>query len=220
MKALLNFVLICIFSAVLFSCQKELSFEIPVPGTNPGGNDTTTNPADNKLIGTWKFINFEINAESRTQATILGETLGSTAKYSTVTINNTGTLTFDANNSKATDIGYDIDTEINVRSFGGGMPPEDLTLPFQFSLAPYDASAKYKIIGTDSIYFPEGTLFDMPDANGQPANASQPMGGKFSINGNTLIITSSVARDTAIYQQGLLYDVSQRGTGKIKLERQ
>ncbi|MGN6491801.1 MAG: hypothetical protein ACTHLE_07375 [Agriterribacter sp.] len=220
MKTLLNFVLVCVFSVALISCQKELSFEIPVPGTNPGDNDTTTNPANNKLIGTWKFVNFDITAESRTQATILGETMGSIAKYSTVTINNTGTITFDATNSTATGIGYDIDTEVNVKSFGGGVPPEDLTLPFQFSLDPYNASAKYKIIGTDSLYFPEGTFFDMPDANGQPANASQPMGGKFSINGNTLIITSSVAKDTAITQQGLTYDVSQRGTGKIKLERQ
>lgn len=217
MKVFLKFAVICLLSAGLFSCQKEKSFEIPLPGTDNGDDDSTTNPADNKLIGTWKFINVNINSESRMEVAGMG---GSITKYQATTTNNSGTVTFDATHSKATNMGYSIDTELTIKTFGTGMDDE-ITTPFEFSLAPYNSSAKYKIIGTDSIYFPEGALFDMPAANPQPTPADPiATGGKFSITGNTLKMVSSVLRDTVISQGGVAARVTQKATAIATLERQ
>lgn len=221
MKVFLKFAVICLLSAGLFSCQKEKSFEIPLPGTDNGDDDSTTNPADNKLIGTWKFINFDVDVAGIVDVSAFGQTAGSRSAYSTVTLNNTGTITFDANKANITGLGYDISTDVKVTTYTGSVQEDELTMPLDFTAPPYNASSKYKIIGTDSLYFPEGTLFEMPDAGlGEPTGAAEPMGAKFSINGNTLLISTSVSRDSSFVQNGLTYTVTQQASGTIKLERQ
>ena len=64
-------------------------------------------------------------------------------------------------------------------------------MPFSYRLDSTNSSGKYKLIGSDSIYFPEGFIY-VSDVTTQ----SEPSGGKISINGNMLTITQSAIKDT------------------------
>ncbi|MBX2924850.1 MAG: hypothetical protein KF746_21800 [Chitinophagaceae bacterium] len=216
MKAFLNFAAVCFFSVIVCSCQKELSLDSSLPGGNNNNNN------NNQLLGSWKFVNLSASTESVAEAVFFGEKVSTVTKYNTVTENNKGSITFDGSNAKVSNLSYEIDTELTVTDYLNGVKGDEFKVPFKFAVPPVSSSSKYQIIGSDSLYLPEGSFFSMPDGSGQTQGFTEPSGAKFSVNGNTLLLTTSVARDTSIYDEDLdvLYKVTQKAGGIMKFERQ
>lgn len=196
----------------LLSCQKELSFENPSPGNNPAS-----------LLGVWKFNGLSTAVESGTTFDYGGVPGRIVATYATTTQNNKGILTITADKMETTDLGYTISANVKIITYLGGIPvdPQPQEEQLDFELPSSSASSDYQQIGNDSLYFPNGSIFDIPDTNGQQLpGASEPFGAKYAINGDTLFIRSAVNRSTIVVQNGMEYEITQKVDGVSSFIRQ
>ena len=203
------FILFLAFS--LLSCQKELSFENGSPGNN--------SPAS--LLGEWKFNGLHAAVESGTTFSLGGVPGKIVATYAATTQNNKGLLTITADKMETTDLGYTIAADVSVRTYAGGIMIDEQDDHIDFELSSSSASSDYQQIGSDSLYFPNGSIFDVPDTNGQQLpGTSEPWGAKYAISGDTLFITSAVNKSTITTQNGMEYDITQKVDGVSTFIRQ
>lgn len=201
---------VVLLAFTLFSCQKELSFE------NSSGNN---NPAS--LLGNWKFIALNVEVKSGSTFNNGGVPGRMEASYTATTQNNTGLLTVTADKMKTTDLGYTMVADVTSIIYLGGDSLPHQKDHFEFILPPGSASSDYQQAGSDSLYFPNGTIFDIPDTNGQQLpGASDPSGARFTITGDTLIIQSAVNRSTIIKQRDDELEVTQKVNRKATFLRQ
>jgi len=195
MRAVIKFTVFCFLSMSFFSCQKELSIDNSLPGSNGNGGN---NNGDATLTGNWKFISLMVNMESTTSFTQSGIPAKAIVKYSDTTENNAGTLTFTETQMKAIGFTYTISTTAVATISIPGVPVEPDYIPFDFTVPNYNATADYKKIGSDSLYFPSGALFNAPDPTGSLPPSSPPSGAKFKITGSDLAITSALLQNSTI----------------------
>lgn len=192
-----------------FSCQKELSFE-----NTPGSN----NPAS--LLGNWNFHGLEASVESASSFNLGGVPGKIVATYHTTTQNNKGTLTVTSGTMNTTNLGYKIAADVKVITYGGGQIIDEQDEHIDFDLSSSSASSDYQQIGSDSLYFPNGFMWDIPDTNGQQLDgASDPAGARFRISGDTLVIQSAVSRSATTTQNGMVYTVSHKVDGTFTFIR-
>ena len=195
---------------VLFSCQKELSFEKSSSDNN--------SPS---ILGNWKFIELNVAVKSGSTFNNGGVPGRMEATYAATTQNNTGVLTVTADKMKTTDLGYTMVADVKSIVFIGGDSLPHQNDHFEFTLPPGSASSDYQQVGSDSLYFPNGSIFDIPDTNGQPPpGASDPSGARFTITGDTLILQSAVNKSTIIKQGDDELEVTRKVNGKATFLRQ
>jgi hypothetical protein len=201
-------ILLLAFTAV--SCQKELSFE-----NTPGNNKPVS------LLGNWDFHELKVSVEA-VSTFYLGDVPGKeVVTYSAVTQNNRGFLTVTANMMKATDLGYTVAAEVKLIKDAGGQIINEQYEHLDFERPPGSSSCNYQQVGSDSLYFPNGFIFDIPDTNGQPFDGtSDPAGARFRITGDTLIIQSSISRSATATQDGREYVMSRKANGTSIFIRQ
>ena len=193
-----------------FSCQKELSFEKSSSDNN--------SPS---ILGNWKFIELNVAVKSGSTFDNYGVPGRMEASYTATTQNNTGLLTVTADKMKTTDLGYTMVADVTSIIFIGGDSLPHQKDHFEFVLPPGSASSDYRQAGSDSLYFPNGTIFEIPDTNGQQLpGASDPSGARFTITGDTLIIQSAVNRSTIIKQRDDELEVTQKVNRKATFLRQ
>lgn len=195
---------------ITISCQKELSFE-----NTPGNN----NPAS--LLGNWNFHGLEASVESASSFNLGGIPGKIVATYHTATRDNKGTLTVTSGTMNTTDLGYKIAADVKVITYGGGQIIDEQDEHIDFDLSSSNASSDYQQIGSDSLYFPNGFMLDIPDTNGQQLDgASDPAGARFRISGDTLVIQSVVSRSATTTQNGMVYTASHKVDGTFTFIRQ
>ena len=144
------------------------------------------------------------------------------ATYAATTQNNKGLLTITADKMETTDLGYTIAADVKVVTYVGGIPIDPpLYDHIDFELSSSSASSDYQQIGSDSLYFPNGSIFDIPDTNGQQLpGASEPFWARYAINGDTLFIQSTINRSTVAIQNGAEYEITQKVDGVSTFIRQ
>lgn len=195
-------------SIVFVGCQKELSIDGLGGGSGAGGNSA--------LIGAWKFLELSAKTESDVLVTDGADTERAITTSQYTTMNNKGTVTFDATKMISSGIGYDIDADAKTYLYANGMLLDSLDFPFAVSIPSSSGEAKYKAIGSDSLYFETG-FFSVPGTNPQ---ASLPSGTKYTIVGNILTMnTNSVATKTET-SAGLTTTQTNKVIGAIKLQKQ
>ena len=211
MRSIPTFLFMLLLAFSLLSCQKELSFENPSPGNNPAS-----------LLGVWKFDGLSMAVESGTTFDYGGIPGRIVATYAATTQNNKGLLTITADKMETTDLGYTIAADVKVVTYVGGIPIDPpLYDHIDFELSSNSASSDYQQIGSDSLYFPNGSIFDIPDTNGQQLpGASEPFGARYAINGDTLFIQSTINRSTVAIQNGVEYEITQKVDGVSTFIRQ
>lgn len=210
MRSIPTFLFMVLLAFSLLSCQKELSFENPSPGNNPAS-----------LLGVWKFNGLSVAVESGTTFDYGGVPGRIVATYATATQNNKGILTVTADKMETTDVGYTISATVKIITYLGGIPLDPQEEQLDFDLPSSSASSDYQQVGSDSLYFPNGSIFDIPDTNGQqPPGASDPVGARFTITGDTLVIKSAVNRSTIIKQGNDELEVIQKVDGTATFLRQ
>jgi hypothetical protein len=183
----LNFIIVVIGSllTVAISCKKSSS------------------PPSNAVTGNWNFVN--MSAQTQVNAVVSGDTTITYANY--VTQNNSGAIDFAIDSMKVNGLAYSVSSTATTYAYYQGMSYDTLTTPFSATLPATSMNVSYKLVGTDSMYFPNGGL--LPTGI---TSTSQGEGAHFVINGDTLRLTVSGA-DTTTGQ-------IQMGTGVITLVRQ
>lgn len=159
-------------------------------------------PPSNAVSGTWNFVN--MSAQTQVNAVVSGDTTISHASY--ITQNNSGMILFTLDSMDVNALAYSVSSTATTYAYYKGLIYDTLTTPFSATLPATSMNVSYKLIGTDSLYFPNGGL--LPTGI---TSSSQGQGGRFVISGDTLRLTVS-GSDTTTGQ-------IQLGTGVITMVR-
>ncbi|HEX5025593.1 MAG TPA: hypothetical protein VFV68_09985 [Agriterribacter sp.] len=216
MKTIFYLFLFCAGCLLLFSCQKELSIDTLNAG-NPGNGGGTTNTS---LVGNWNLISLDVKTESISSYDLDGATIKGIAKYQAVTENNKGYFSISSNIIKAIGLSYSLSTDVVLETYLGPLKTDEQTIPLEMTMPPYDATSNYQQVNNDSIYLPEGVVFDIPDAGTQPTGANEPVGATYTIQSDTLKIKANFDKSMIVNQGGIDFQVHQTGTAIYSLKKQ
>ena len=178
-------------------------------------NDTGTQTG-NDIKGTWNFVSLTANTQFISEYTDSGIDYKTIANSNYVSTNNTGKIIFADSAFNSTDIGYYVSSNLAGYEYQNNVLVDSTQLPFSITVDSSNSSGTYKLIGSDSIYFPSGTFISVSDSTSQ----TQPSGGKISISGNRLTITQLLNKDTTQLITGIPYHTIETGTFNILLQKQ
>ncbi len=191
----LHFLVIVI---VFTSCKKENS-----------------NPSSIDIKGTWKFIEMEVKATS------IKEFSDESGKQKTIsindftTVNNSGTVVFDGSKASLNDLTYTINTVTKAEVYMNDQLVQTVEMPLTAPVPATSSSSDYKLIGSDSIHFDNGTMFF--NNMSQEVDAS---GAKLSLQGNILYMTSTINDIRTEVIQGINILSTTNAITRVKLQRQ
>jgi hypothetical protein len=155
---------------VLFACKKH--------------NDTL---ASQGLGGTWIFLTANVQTQV-TEDFGGGVTMASNANF--FTRNNTGTMTFNTDSMVIRGLGYSVDTTTKANFYLNNVLYGDTLVAVSYTVPPTSSTAKYSIIGSDSLYFPKGGILTALDST------SKGQGGRYTINGDSLTLATHTTDTT------------------------
>jgi len=164
-----TYVLTTILALFLFaavSCKKS----------NPNSNGS----GSSSVQGNWNFS--YMTATTSVTATQSGVTTVTHTYYKTK--NNAGTIKFTADSMAVTGLTYTVDTTATAYVYYGSTLFDSVSAPFTYSLPATSQTVYYKIIGSDSIYLPNGGIVPAGYTGTVPAS-----GGRFVIVNDTLKLT-------------------------------
>jgi len=197
----------CLVLIILFTaCQK---------GIEPF-NDNTGSSGTSPVSGTWNFISLTGNTQAIQEFTDDSIDYSTTTNSAYTSTNNTGTITFSDSDFTSNNIGYLVSSEFTSYNYENGVLIDTVHLPFSITIDSSNAAGTYKLIGSDSIYFPAGGFVSY---NGNEPAQAVPSGGKFSISGNILTITQMISRDTTQVILGVPLHTVESGTFVVKLQK-
>jgi hypothetical protein len=213
MKKTFLYFFVAALSLFTVGCQKELSVDSLNGGPGGGSGGGGGNSA---LIGTWKFLELSAKTEADVRVSDGVDTERALTRSEYTTKNNKGTVSFDGSKMISSGVGYDIDATAMTYLFSNGVLIDSLDFPFTFSIPSSSGETKYKVIGSDSLYFESG-FFTVPGTNPQ---ASQASGAKYKIEGNIMTMTTASSNSVTQTQQGITTTQNNKITGVIKLQKQ
>ncbi|HLZ87557.1 MAG TPA: hypothetical protein VKQ52_09965 [Puia sp.] len=153
-----------IFILILFACKKS--------GTG----------ASQGLSGTWAFLG--MHTQTQTTSNVGGGvTLVANTTYNTK--NNVGTITFSTDSMVISGLGYSVDTSYMAYFVFNNTVYDSSAQTLSLTIPPTSASAKYQVVGSDSLYFPGGGILTALDSS-----ATQGQGSHYVIHGDSLTLTT------------------------------
>ncbi len=167
------------------------------------------------LTGSWKLISVKVAESTTSKITDNGSTYTTVGYNYYTTVKNAGVVAFSSGSAlTGTGLAYSSpDTcKFYATTYQDGVLVGNYDAPFAFNVGPYNALGAYKVVGSDSLFITGGVL-------GFPGSSTpiMPNGGKYSISGNVLTMTSVIALDTVIQGSG---QVKSRGLGIITMQKQ
>ena len=132
-------------------------------------------------------------------------------------INNGGTVVFNNGTITAQAFTYTVDTTAMLYLYDGDDVIASSSYPFSYTIPASNSVGQYKIVGADSIYFPQGGLTVNIDGTGPYETVGN--GGHFSFSGNLLTITENVTKDSTFEDSGETYHLVETATASILLEK-
>ena len=183
---------------ILGSCKKD---------------DTNTDSAT--IQGTYQFKYIS----AKTNSTVTGsdgEKAVTTSDYTT--INNQGTIVFDASNLSGTGLTYTVNDEAASYFYQDNQLLDSISYPFTFTYPASNSTAAYKLIGADSIYFAQGALVTGVGVTGSAQYISN--GGRYTLKGNLLTITQIALKDSTFQDSGVTFHMRESGVANIVMEKQ
>jgi hypothetical protein len=180
LKPLAFLSLILLFSLV--SCHKN--------NTGPGDSS--------QLVGNYKFLYLSASTQETNTESAAGQNIRTVTFTNYKTTSNTGTVAFTKDSLSSKNVGYTANTNANVYIYTNNSLTDSLQMPFSETVPPTSSTAKYDVIGKDSIYFHGGSIFGLSAG----ATATVPSGGRFSFKGDTLLITMKISQNLPPQNQG------------------
>jgi hypothetical protein len=175
---------------ILASCKKD---------------DTKASSTD--IQGTYKFKSISAKTNSTVTGTD-GEKEITTTDYTS--INNAGTVVIDASNFTSTGFSYEVNSTTTASFYQNNQFVDSISEPFNVVIPPTNSTASYKLIGSDSIYFQNGSL-----ASGIGGN-----GGRYTLSGNMLTIKQNGSKDSTFQLSGVTFHVVETALATFVLEKQ
>ena len=179
--------------------------------------DTGSTPTGTDIKGTWNFISLTGHTQSITSYADSGIGYKTLTNSDYVSSNNTGSITFSDSTFNSTNVGYFVNSMLYGYNYQNGVLIDSTQMPFSITVDSSNSSGSYKLIGSDSIYFPSGSFISV---SGSAPTQSEPSGGKINITGNTLTITQLLNKDTTEQISGLPYRLTETGTFDVLLQKQ
>lgn len=176
-------------------------------------SNSTNNSA--AIEGTYKFKSISANTNSTITGS-LGDKAITTSDYTTT--GNAGTVVFSNGNLSAIGLTYTVNTDATVYLYDGNTLLDSTSFPFNFTLPSSNSTGTYKLIGTDSIYFPQGGVTAAVDGNGNYQSGAS--GGHYSFNGTLLTITQNGTKDSTFDDSGETYNMVESVSASIVMEKQ
>jgi hypothetical protein len=201
-RILLSLCTICLF---VISCQKELSgdYGIIPPGGSNGGGLGGTPPA--QLLGVWKFDSMVNDYRSETVVTALGTSAKTKSWGIYGTIQNTGTMTLNSDGTaKSDNFGYALDDLLQQVTYLDDVLLDSSEVPIVNPYFSTTGTSNFKMKGTDSIFFYNGSL----------AGSQDGMMG-YKITGNKLSLSVLAVVDSSFASPGMSGRVSTRQKSTI-----
>ncbi|HEY4334978.1 MAG TPA: hypothetical protein VGM89_03750, partial [Puia sp.] len=163
-------------------------------------NNTLTSQG---IAGTWNFLGMKANTQ-----TTVNEGSGVTMKANTsfVTTKNIGQITFSTDSMVVSGLGYTVDTTFMAYFYYNSVLYDSSKQAASYTIPPTSASAKYSILGSDSLYFPKGGILTALDSS------ATGQGCVYVLQGDSLTLTAN-GIDTSGGAQTLIQSV-------ISLKRQ
>jgi hypothetical protein len=113
-------------------------------------------------------------------------------------------------------LAYSVDADFPYVAYENDVQTDEGTLPFSITLPESSSVASFKLIGADSIYFPNGGFSNM----GGMTTQSAATGGKYFLNDNKLIIIMSVIQTSLDNSTGIAILKNDEATATTTLTRQ
>ncbi len=179
-------------------------------------DDTGSTQTGNDIKGTYNFVSLTASTQTIASYTDSGIDYKTITNSNYTSTGNTGTITFGDSVFNSTNIGYYVSSVFAAYYYKNNVLTDSTQMPFTITLDSSNSSGAYKLIGSDSIYFPSGTFISVAGSTSQ----SEPAGGKISINGNILTITQSTYKDSLQLLTGIPYHTTETGTFNILLQKQ
>jgi hypothetical protein len=149
----------------------------------------SNNSTGNTLTGTWNLIDIVAHTSSAVDQVFGGDTYEDVTISDYTTTNNGGTIAFTGSVANTSGITYEANFIALDSSYLDGQFVGTSSLPYDVTIPATSGSSKYQLIGSDSLYFPAGGVFTMGTSSG---TQTTPEGSRFTIHGDTLVITTSI----------------------------
>jgi hypothetical protein len=170
----------------------------------------SNSPAVGDITGEYTFVSMEANTSSTAESS--GMKTVTTSNYTTE--NNTGTVTIGASTITSSNVSYDINTTLHGTTYLNGTLLGTVDQSYSFAAPATSASATYRLVGADSIYFENGTMF-----SDGITSSTEPAGARLSVDGNILYMLTTVHQNITQDIGGELISIDESATQKIKLQR-
>ena len=181
---------------ILASCKKD---------------EAKTNSAS--IEGTYTFNSMH----AKTNSTITGDDgLKTVSLADWTTINNMGSIVFKNEILTNSDFSYSVNSKATGYYYQNDILLDSVSIPLTVTIPKTNSTGTYKLIGADSIYFPEGSL----TTYGNVTTSSKPSGGHYKLNGNQLILDISGTTDSTFSDSGVMYEVKQSVVASMILTKQ
>jgi len=179
MRVVINFLLTLITILAFFSCKK---------------GDTSSSFSASGVGGNWKFISISVHTQRTIQWTYDGSAFRSISNSDYTSTNDSGKVTFTSGAMIETGISYKAYWNFYTYDYINNQLTDSLSDPDFANISQFSSTSFSKLVGLDSLYITGQSLFSTKI--GPFTSASY--GAKFTINGSTLMMTSSAVRDTVI----------------------
>lgn len=153
--------------------------------------------AGTDITGTYKFISLQAKTSSTVQSISSSYNARTITTSEYTTINNSGTVTIDANRMISNNLSYSINSMAKSTLYENGVLIDTFSFPFQVTIPSVSGAGTYKRISSDSLYFDSGTVLI-----GGSASTPQPAGAKIKFENGRLLIYSSTSQSNIITDQG------------------
>lgn len=157
-----------------------------------------------------------ITVKSNGTLTVLNRKTVNVAEYTTT--NNGGTLVIDASKLTANGLTYEVNSTPTSYIYTDNILLDSMKSTFTLSYPARNFSASYKLVGTDSIYFPQGSPASAIFSSSSMQSGSY--GGKYNLSNNVLTIIQSASKDSSFQASGLTYFMTNKEVATIVMEKQ
>jgi len=168
------------------------------------------------LDGNWNFTSLQVTGTSTAQYTESGTVYKSVTTSDYTTSDNKGTVAISGGSMSSKGLAYSVDTDFGYVSYEDDVETDEGTMPFTFTLPASSSVSSFKLIGTDSIYFPSGGFGTI---GGTPTQ-STASGGRYALSDNKLTITLKVNQTSTDNSTGVAVQTHQVATATTTLTRQ
>lgn len=189
------------------SCNKEIE---------QGGDPLSA------IRGQWVFMSSTVTTESVTTYSIDTIVYRNRLKANYITYNNNGTVTITAGTMSGSDLRFDVSTIAYFTFYVGDDNDEDsVEVSFSNTMeSPYSLQKNFELIGKDSVYFPAGTLMNIPDINESGSSSMNlPQGGRIRTFDNSVKIITTSSDEYSYTEDGITFHTVKTETVETDLAR-